>query len=45
MQTEAAAAMHEIVHKIIKKSTLDKYREQKASIAVMLAVGGITSEV
>ncbi len=45
MQTEAAAAMNEIVHNIIKKSPLDKYREQKASIAAMLAAGDISSEV
>jgi hypothetical protein len=45
MQTEAAAAMHEIVHNIIKNSPLDKYREQKASIAAMLAAGDISSEV
>ena len=46
MQTEANAAMHEMVQSLIpKKTPLEKYREQKAAIAAMLAAGDITADV
>jgi glutamate/tyrosine decarboxylase-like PLP-dependent enzyme len=41
MQTDATAAMHEVVQKIMNKSPLDKYKEQKAAIAAMLAAEDI----
>ncbi len=46
MQTEAAAAMQQMLQIVIpKKSPLEKFREQKATITDMLAAGEIFNEV
>ena len=45
MHTDATAAMHDVVQKITKKSPLEKYKEQKAAIAAMLASGDIPDHV
>jgi hypothetical protein len=46
MQIDATTAMHQMVTSILpKKSPLEKYKEQKASIATLLSAGDITSEV
>ena len=46
MQTEAAAAMQQMLQTVIpKKSPLEKFREQKATITDMLAAGEISNEV
>jgi hypothetical protein len=46
MQIDATTAMHQIVTSILpKKSPLEKYKEQKATIANMLSAGEITPEV
>jgi hypothetical protein len=46
MQADAAAAMQAMLQTVIpKKSPLEKFREQKASIAAMLAAGEISAEV
>jgi hypothetical protein len=45
MHTDATAAMHDVVQKITNKSPLEKYKEQKAAIAAMLAAGDIPDHV
>jgi hypothetical protein len=37
--------MHDVVQKITNKSPLEKYKEQKAAIAAMLAAGDIPDHV
>ena len=45
-QSEAAAAMQQLLTSVLpQKPPLEKYRERKASIAVMLSTGDITAEV
>jgi 6-phosphogluconate dehydrogenase (decarboxylating) len=46
MQAESAAAMNQLLQTVLpKKSTLEKFWEQKAAITAMLAAGEITNEV
>jgi hypothetical protein len=45
-QAESSAAMKAMIQTVIpKKSLLDKYKEQKAAIAAMLASGDISNDV
>jgi len=45
MQMDAAAAMNEVVQSMTKKSPLEKFKEQKAAIAAMVASGDISNDV
>jgi hypothetical protein len=46
MQSDTTAAMKEMLQTVLpKKSALEKFREQKAAITVLLASGDITSDI